>query len=229
MLHLILTRIKGEPTHKQVKLVIQELTPNLMAVSCPWGHEKGHLGLLQDPTIYLACNEAQFDIPTAKPPAYPIVPTRANAPQCKELWATNAAAHKAWLTYCLVLSITRDQFAAAINGIYYAILDNPIKGLNGVDLHTLVTHILTTYAQISQPNLDDNLMEFNTGINPIVPLAVYTRKKEKWQVFAHNAGVPISDATMVTTKTKHPLATGNMTLVWRKWKHCPIANHTWPN
>jgi hypothetical protein len=58
MLHPTLTRIKGEPTHKQVKLVIQELTANLMAVSCLWGHEKGHLGLLQDPTIYLACNGA---------------------------------------------------------------------------------------------------------------------------------------------------------------------------
>jgi hypothetical protein len=92
MPHPTLTRIKGEPTHKQVKLVIQELTANLMAVSCPWGHEKGHLGLLQDPTIYLACNGAQFDIPTAEPPAYPIVPTGATAPQREELRATNAAA-----------------------------------------------------------------------------------------------------------------------------------------
>ncbi len=82
--------------------------------------------------------------------------------------------------------------------------------------------------QISQPNLDDNLMEFNTGINLILPLAVYTRKQEKCHVFAHNAGIPISNATMVTTGAKHALTTGNMTLVWRKWKHCPIPNHTWP-
>jgi hypothetical protein len=96
MPHPTLTCIKGERTHKQVKLVIQELTANLMAVSCPWGHEKGHLGLLEDPTIYLACNGAQFNISTAEPPAYPIVPTRATTPQRKELRATNAAAPKAW-------------------------------------------------------------------------------------------------------------------------------------
>ncbi len=93
----------------------------------------------------------------------------------------------------------------------------------------LITHILRTYAQISQPDLDVNLMYFNTDIDPILPLAVYTRKQDKCQVFAHNAGVPISDATMVTTRTKHALATENMTLAWHKWKHCPIANHTWPN
>ncbi len=34
---------------------------------------------------------------------------------------------------------------------------------------------------------------------------------------------------MVTTGTKHALATENMTLAWRKWKCRPIANHTWPN
>ena len=56
MPHALLTRVLGEPTHKQVKMVIRELTANLMAVSCPWGHNKGHLELLQDPAIYLARN-----------------------------------------------------------------------------------------------------------------------------------------------------------------------------
>ena len=57
----------------------------------------------------------------------------------------------------------------------------------------LVQHILTTYAQISQPDLDDNMNEFNIGIDPGLPLAVYTRKQENCQVFAADTGVPISD------------------------------------
>ncbi len=113
--------------------------------------------------------------------------------------------------------------------MYYAVLDDPIKGLNGVNLHMLVTHIQVTYAQISQPDMDNNLADFNNGINPGLPLAVYTRKQEKCQVFASDAGVPISKATMVTTGTKHALAAGNMTLAWREWKRWPIAEHTWPN
>jgi hypothetical protein len=39
--------------------------------------------------------------------------------------------------------------SAAIDNVYYAVLDNPTKGLNAVNLHTLVMHILNTYAQIS--------------------------------------------------------------------------------
>ena len=141
--------------------------------------------------------------------------------------ANNIIARKEWATYKLVLAITRDQFAAAIDDIYYAVLDNPTESLNSIDLHTLVLHIQQTYTQISQPYLDNNLVKFNTGINPGLPFAVYIRKQEKCQIFAANASVPISDATMVTTGCKHTIASGNMTLGWHEWKRCPPNELTW--
>jgi hypothetical protein len=196
MPHPVLTHVLGKPTHKQLKLILHELTANLMADSCPWGHNKGYLGLLQDPAFYLAQNEVSFDTPAVEPPLYPIVPAGATAHQRKELRAQNTSAHKAWSTYCLVHAITCNQFAAAIKDIFYAVLDNPIKGLNGIDLPMLVQHIATTYAQISQPDLDDNLANL---IDPGSPLAVYTRKQECCQVLALNMALPISKATMVTT------------------------------
>jgi hypothetical protein len=159
---------------------------------------------------------------------YPVVPAGATAHQCEELRAQNTSGCKAWTTYRLVCAITRDQFAAAINDIFYRVLDDPIKGLNGINLCTLdQKHIITTYLQICQPNLDNNLADFNMGIDLGLPLVVYTKKQECCQVFALNAAVPISKATMVTTGTKHALACGNMTMAWRKWNNCAIANHTW--
>jgi hypothetical protein len=147
--HPILTRALGKPTHEQLKLILCKLTTILLAVFCPWGHNMGHLGLLQDPALYLAQNGACFDIPTAKPPLYPVVPVGTTAHQCKGLRAQNTSAHKAWTTYHLVCAITGNQFAAAINNLFYTVLDNPIKGLNGINLRTLFHHIATTYAQIS--------------------------------------------------------------------------------
>jgi hypothetical protein len=219
MPHPILTRVFGKPTHKQVKMVIHKLSANLMAISCPWGHSKVHLGLLQDPAIYLACNGEAFNIPHIEPPAHPVIPAGATTAKHKELCTTNAAACKAWNTHKMVLTITRNQFAVAIGNIYYTVLDDPTKGLIAINLHSLVMHILTIYAQISQPDLDDNMTNFHLGINSGLPLTVFTRKQEKCQVFAANAGVPISDKTMIITGTKHALACGNMTLAWRKWKH----------
>jgi hypothetical protein len=86
---------------------------------------------------------------------------------------------KAWTTYHLVRTIPHNQFAAAIDDVFYAVLDDPIKRLNSIDLRTLVQHITTTYRQISQPNLDNNLANFNTGVDPGLPLAVYMRKQER--------------------------------------------------
>jgi hypothetical protein len=171
-------------------MVICELSANLMAISYPWGHSKGHLGLLQDPAIYLvACNREAFNIPQIEPPAYPVTLAGATTAKCKELHATNTAACKAWNTYKIVLVITHNQFAVAIDNVNYAVLDNPTKGLNSINLLFLVMHILTTYVQISQPDLYDNMTNFHSGINLGLPLAIYTRKQEKYQVFATNARV----------------------------------------
>jgi hypothetical protein len=129
----------------------------------------------------------------------------------------------------MVLTITRNQFTAAINDIYYAILDDPTEGLNAVHLRTLVMRILNSYTQISQPDLDDNMTDFHSSIDTGLLLAIYTRKQEKCQVFAADARVPISNKTMVTTGTKHALACSNMMLAWHKWKRCPILDHNWLN
>jgi hypothetical protein len=197
-----------------------------MAEPCPWGHNKGHLGLLQDPVFYLQCNGAAFTIPAAAPPAYPVIVAGATTAKHEEQYANNISAHKAWLTYMIVHTITRDQFTATIDDVYYAALDDPTKGLNAVTLRQLITHIHTTYAQISQPDLDDNVTDFNQGVDPNLSLAVYMRKQEKCQTFAHNAGVPISKEMMVTTGTKHALNCGDMTLAWQEWKHRPLPDHT---
>ncbi len=132
MSHPILTRVFGKPAHKQIKKVICEVLANLMAISCPWGHSKGHLGLLQDPAIYLACNGEAFNIPHIEPPAYPVIPAGAMTANPKELCATSAATCKAWNTYKMVLTIIHDQVAVAIDNIYYAVLDNRAEGLIAV-------------------------------------------------------------------------------------------------
>ena len=169
MPHNVLTRVLGEPTHKQIKMVIRELTANLMAVSCPLGHGKGHC-LLQDPTIYAARNGEAFTIPANEPPAYPVMPNGATAPQREELHANNIVARKAWATYKLVLATTHNQLAAAIDDVYYPVLDDPTKGLNSVDLCTLV-HTFNRHTPRSANQIWTTIWPNSTpGLTPAYPL-----------------------------------------------------------
>jgi hypothetical protein len=59
------------------------------------------------------------------------------------------------------------------------------------------------------------MAKFFTGIKPSLPLAVYSHKQEKCQTFAQDAGVPISEATMVTTGMMAALNCGGVELTWR--------------
>jgi hypothetical protein len=127
----------------------------------------------------------------------------------------------------IVHTITQDQFAASINNVYYATLDDPTEGLSTVILRQLVTRICTTYAQIIQPDFNDNVTNFKQGINPNIPLTIYMCKQEKCQTFAQDADVLISEEMMVTTGTKHALNCEKMMLAWQEWKCYPFLDHTW--
>ena len=82
------------------------------------------------------------------------------------------------------------------------------------------------FAEISQIEIDTNLANFNDGIDPSKTLAVYTQKQELYQEIANNAYVPMIEATMVTTGTKHAVATGGMDQPWKEWMRRPAITHT---
>jgi hypothetical protein len=84
MPHVTLTRILGKPSHRQLKQLKHKLTANLMVIPCPWGHNKDHLGLLQDPVLYLQHNGAAFMTLAAAPPAYPVIVAGATTAKCEE-------------------------------------------------------------------------------------------------------------------------------------------------
>ncbi len=134
MPHVTLTRNLGKPSHHQLKQLECKLTANLVVVPCPWGHNKSHLGLLQDPVLYLQRNGAAFTIPAAALPAYPIIMASATIAKCKEHHANNISACKAWSIYMIIHTITRHQFAASIDDLYHAALNDTTEDLNTVTL-----------------------------------------------------------------------------------------------
>jgi hypothetical protein len=100
----------------------------------------------------------------------------------------------------VILIIIRNQFAAAIDKVYYTTLDDPTEGLNAVNLHTLVMHILNIYAQISQLDLNDNMADFDSGIDSSPFCHLHEEAGEM-------SGLCCSPKkNMITTGTKHTLA-----------------------
>jgi hypothetical protein len=226
-----LTRITGEPTYQDMKKWRKEMSSNLISVRMPviWGQNKGLLGELQDPAVFLARNGAAYNPPLAAPPAYPVIVAGATTAEREQARAEHAIESTNWQTANHGRRIAVNIGAAAFEAYVYAELGDPDKGLNDVNIRMLYDHVMDRFAKISQLEIDSNLESFNEGIDPSKTLAVYTRKQELCQETANDADVPITEATMVTTGTKHAVATGGMDQAWKEWMRTLAANRTWPN
>ena len=129
-LHKKLTTVRCEPTHASVTKAEKEVgANNLIAVPCPWGHQKGHLGLLQLAALYLQRNGAAFTLPAAAPPSYPVIPQGSTTAEREQLRAANEGDQQAWQTYLIVETKGVNQLAEAFDDVYYIELDNPDEGL----------------------------------------------------------------------------------------------------
>ena len=117
--------------------------------------------------------------------------------------------------------------AEATNAVYYVELNDPEKGLNGINIRTFFKLILDRYCDIGQTDIDDNITRFNEAIDPSLPLAVYCLKQEKFQYFMADESIPIYEATMVTTGTKNTFQCGNLAPAWREWRRTPANQQIW--
>ena len=86
-----------------------------------------------------------------------------------------------------VRCIANNLAATAIEDVYYAELDDPVKRLNGIEIRDIVDHIKDRYCHINQADLDKNLERFNQGIDPSIPLIIYIQKQEDWQQWSQPA------------------------------------------
>jgi hypothetical protein len=188
---------------------------------------KGHLGELHDPATFLARNGAPYAPPAAAPPAYPDIPAGAPTAAREQLRAENENTLNDWQTLQHIRRIAVNLVAAAIEAVYYAELNDPDEGLNAVSVRDLLQFIRERYCQIDQSEIDKNMEAFHKGMDPSVPLSVYTRKQEECQDFANDAKVPISDQTMITTATKHALQCVDYTEAWKEWNRGTKAQKTW--
>ena len=231
MPHPTLTAISGEPTYQDMKKWKKEMSSNLISVRMPanWGQGKGLLGELQDPAVFTARNGAAYNPPAGPPPAYPVILPGATTAQREQARAEHAIDVKFWVTAEHGRRIAVNIGSAALEPFVYAELDEPDEGLDDVDIRSLYDHVMDRFANISQTEIDDNLAEFNKGIDPSRTLAVYTRKQELCQEVANDAGVEITESTMVTTGTKHAVAAGGMDEAWKAWIRTATADRTWPN
>ena len=134
--------------------------------------------------------------------------------------------HVHWAKYVHTRRITANIGAAVFNEWVLTTLKYPDEGLNGVTIRDVYDYVMGNYATIYQAEVNTNLNKFNEPIDASRTLTFYIKKKELFQEMAEDAHVPITKANMVTTGTKHAVATGGMDDAWRVWMRLPNDQQT---
>ena len=187
--------------------------------------------MFQDPAVFLVRNGTAYNLPANAPPDTPHIPVGTMVLMERNLCAQHAIESKNWAIYKRTRRLIVDLGRKAFEDFVYAELDGTDEGLDGVEIRDLHDHVMDRFALILQEEIDENLCIFNIGIYPTKPLTIYTRKQELCQETPADANVAISEATMVTTITKHAVPTGGMEATWREWMtqvHDPLQAAGWP-
>ena len=115
-----------------------------------------------------------------------------------------------WELYVLTMLAIIAIGVAGFDNFVVAKLDNPDKGLDGVNIRDLYDYDMDRFVNVVHGNIDTNLALFNRPVDVLRLLVLFTRKQEIYQEMAANATVPISESIMVTTGVKHAVVTGGL-------------------
>ena len=130
------------PTFAKIIKLLKQLGANIIAVDCPCVRVKGQLGLLQYPDPFSVRNSGPYNPPTQQPPTYPIITDGTSTADWERLCVETTESQWHWQTYKHFDHIYIKQMAKAIEPVCYVELDDPDKGLNGINIRTFLSLIL---------------------------------------------------------------------------------------
>jgi len=165
--HPRLTPIIGTPTNSTVKLLTKEVYTNTRAIPSTRGSgNHGHLGFVMPAAKYLALAGTPFTLPPHPGDTPNITDPRAT----QYIIAKEVRVFKATIAE-LTLAITireelKKQILTAVEHLYLATLDDETFGFAQVLVCNMLSHLSTTYGEITHAELEANHASIATLWSP---------------------------------------------------------------
>ena len=197
--HPVLTPIVDKPSYAPLQLLRQEIYANARAVtSTLGGGENGHLFLIMPAAEFATRpNAAPFVHPVHPPGDSPPAGVTGAAAVAESIRRYNAAI-ALHLKCVTVEEELKKQLLAAINHQYIAIHCDKTMGYADVKCATLLSHLLTTYGQVTAADLDANRKTLLEPWDPKDQIeSLWCRIKSAQDFATDNHGDAISDATAI--------------------------------
>jgi hypothetical protein len=219
--------IQGQPTYADLNLLRTHLYKEAARVpSTLGGGACGHLGLIMDPALYTSVSATPWVTPVL-PVLAPYAPN-ATGPAIAAANARYKADLKEYHEVKnLDLALTR-LISKTIDAVYLGPLDQPFVGLINYTTRDILDWLIKHYGRILPHQAIANRQRLSEPWNASEPFQLLNDRFRQVTEFAHDYGVPVTDADLLTYGLYHIQNTGVLNLPVQQWQTKPPADRsTW--
>ena len=227
--HKVLTKIHGKPTYPTLQTLYTELKANAGSVPTTLGGGlHGHLGLLLPATSYATLQPTIAWVTPPNPgPFAPPAGTTAVINAARDVWM---ASHYEFELCQATEKALLAQVVDAVDTVYLRALLNRATGQYSTSIRDLMTHLFTTYGQLTPQQVKAKEAEiYSLHFDISQPVDIIFNAIEDLSALATHASSPMTDQQMIDIAyvifAKQPILQQDL----RDWKRTPLADKTWAN
>jgi hypothetical protein len=212
-----------QPTYNSILEVRTALNSNATTIPSDTGIH-GHLALVLTAPEYLAVAGVAY-----LPPVHPGPVTHAPLATAAQIIETNRlhkSATNTFQTYHAVDHALRKLLIAATPEVYIRSIKDPLIGFGRVTTLDILTHLRTTYGEISPEDLEENQLRMATDWNPPTPIEELFEQLRAGLAFATEGGDAPSAPRLVRLGYSIIIKTGLFELGCREWRNKPDVDKT---
>ena len=216
------------PTYASILAARISLNSNATTIaSSAGGGLHGHLALVMTEAEYLALTGVAFIVPVAPPElVHAAGATAANIIEDNRLHKSASAEFQ---RYHYTDQALRQQLIAATPEVYIQAVKDPLLGFGRVTTLTILTHLRTTYGEITAEDLEANQLRMATDWNPPTPIEDLFEQLRSGEAFAVDGGDPPSEPRLVRLGYSIIQKTGLFEVACREWRYKPQVDKTFAN
>jgi hypothetical protein len=217
----------GKPTHSTLTILQAEVNGNAMSVSSREGGQFGHAVLTYTAVAYAELTgNIPFEVPE-NPPVHPEMPD-AGATQYVILAAgrAHAAAILVYERFYGLDKILRGQIIKACPAQCIRKLKHSQHGFSQVTTLQMLTHLWSTYGQITENDMLNNQARMAKDWHPPTDIEALFTQLEEGAAFAEAGGATISEAGIILIGYQIILKTGLFEVACREWRKTVVGDRT---
>ncbi|CAB9498136.1 hypothetical protein SEMRO_32_G020760.1 [Seminavis robusta] len=230
-IHPTLTTIKARPNRETLKKLIKENKDNARNIHSARGAgDEGHLRLCFPLATYNARAHLAGTpwIDPVHPGARPNIPGGATAAQIQQAVSEHSYDLQEFQIFQSTERALLKLTMKAIDEVYYKALEDPDEGYSMLHYMDLIQHLLESYGQLTNDDLDKNIDRMNEQWSVNVPIEKLFNQINDAQAFARGHD-EITDRAALRAGLKNLENSGVFQVALKDWRAKPTAEHTWNN